>query len=205
MRLTLLRSTAAFVLAVALLLFAFDFAIPAFAQNTATTATVDGVITDPSDAPVGGATVQLQAIPSVAGNRPEQTTSSADGHFHLDVPAGRYHLIVTHPSLRRYEQDLNLSPGQNPELRAQLALEPLSSSVVVSSSAEPIEVNAASEPVSILTRDQIDSGKSPRSPRCFNRFPESRSAKPAPSAVSLPSFLTAAIPITPRCSSTAFH
>ena len=50
MRLTLQRSTAALVLAVALLLFAFSFDIPAFAQNTATTATVDGVITDPSDA-----------------------------------------------------------------------------------------------------------------------------------------------------------
>ncbi len=35
MRLTLLRSTAAIALAVALLLFAFDFAIPAYAQNTA--------------------------------------------------------------------------------------------------------------------------------------------------------------------------
>src|ERR1700683_618095 len=148
MRLTLLRSTAALVLAVALLLFAFY--IPAFAQNTASTATVDGVVADPSGAPVGGATVQLQAIPSGAGNRPEQTTSSADGHFRLDVPAGRYRLIVTHPSLRRYEQDLNLSPGQNPQLRAQLALEPLSSNVVVSSSAEPIEVNEASEPVSIV-------------------------------------------------------
>ena len=156
MRLTLQRSSAASVLAVALLLFAFNFAIPTFAQNTASTATVDGMITDPSSAPVGGATVQLQPIPSVAGNRPEQTTSSADGSFRLDVPAGRYHLIVTRPSLRRYEQDLNLSPGQNPELRVQLALEPLSSNVVVSSSAQPIEVNAASEPVSIVTRDQID-------------------------------------------------
>ncbi len=157
MRLTILRSTAALVLAVAFLLFAFAFDVPAFAQNAASAATVDGVVADPSDAPVGGATVQLQAIPSVAGSRPEQITSSADGHFRLDVPAGRYRLIVTHPSLRRYEQDLNLSPGQNPELRAQLALEPLSSNVVVSSSAEPIEVNAASEPVSIVTRDQIDS------------------------------------------------
>jgi hypothetical protein len=111
MRLTILRSTAALVLAVAFLLFDFAFDVPAFAQNAASAATVDGVVADPSDAPVGGATVQLQAIPSVAGSRPEQITSSADGHFRLDVPAGRYRLIVTHPSLRRYEQDLNLSPG----------------------------------------------------------------------------------------------
>src|SRR5580704_3762886 len=53
MRLTLQRSTAAFVLAVALLLFTFSFAIPAFSQNTSATAAVDGVITDPSGAPVG--------------------------------------------------------------------------------------------------------------------------------------------------------
>ena len=53
MRLTLQRSTAALVLAVALLLFAFK--IPASAQNTTTAAILEGVITDPSDAPVGGA------------------------------------------------------------------------------------------------------------------------------------------------------
>src|ERR1700733_13826312 len=64
MRLTILRSTAALVLAVAFLLFAFAFDVPAFAQNAASAATVDGVVADPSDAPVGGATVQLQAIPS---------------------------------------------------------------------------------------------------------------------------------------------
>ena len=156
MRLTLQRSTAVPALAVVVLLFAFNSAIPAFAQNAATTASVAVAITDPSGAPVSGATIQLQAIPSVAGNRPAQTASSTGGRFRFDVPPGRYQLTITHPSLQRHEQDLNLSAGQNPELRVQLALEPLSSNVVVSASAEPIEVDAASELVSIVTRDQID-------------------------------------------------
>ena len=94
-------------------------------------------------------------------------------------------------------------PGRKSRAARQLALEPLSSNVVVSSSAEPIEATAASEPVSIVTRDRSTAGKSPRSPRCSNLSPESRSAKPAPSAVSLPFFSMAAIPITPRCSSMA--
>jgi vitamin B12 transporter len=162
MRLTILRSTAALVLAVAFLLFDFAFDIPVFAQNTATTATIEGVITDPSDAPVASATAQLQATPSVAGNRPAQATSSADGRFRFDVPPGRYRLTVTQESLRRYEQDLNLSLGQNPDLRIQLALEPLSSSVVVSASAQPIEANAASVPVSIITRDEIEARQIPQ-------------------------------------------
>ena len=157
MRLTLQRSTVVFVLAVALLLFAFAFAISALAQNNASAASLAGIITDPSGAPVGGATAQLQAIPSVPGSHPAQTISSADGRFRLDVPTGRYQLTITHPSLRRYDQVLNLSPGQNPDLRIQLVLEPLSSNVVVSASAEPIEANAVSEQVSIVTRDQIDS------------------------------------------------
>lgn len=162
MRLTLQRFTAAPALAVALLLLVLNFAIPAFAQNTTNTATVTGVITDPSGTPVGGATVQLQPIPSVPGNRPEETTSSADGRFRLDVPPGPYRLTITHESLERRQQDLNLSAGENPELRIQLALEPLSSSVVVSASAQPIEANAASVPVSIITRDEIESRQIPQ-------------------------------------------
>jgi len=157
MRLTLQRSAAVPALAVAVLLFVFSFAVPAFAQNTANMASVAGVITDPSDAPVGGATVQLQPIPSVPGNHSQETNSSPDGRFRLDVPAGRYQLTIKHESLKRYEQDLNLSAEHNLELRIQLALEPLSSNVIVSASAEPIEAGAASEQVSILTRDQIDS------------------------------------------------
>jgi vitamin B12 transporter len=156
MRLTLCRSALALVGSLAVLIFTFSTISvrSTFAQST--TASVDGIITDPSGATVDGATIQLQPPRSTPTEVSAQTTSSADGRFQIQAPAGRYRLTITHPSLRRYEQDVNLVAGENPAMHVQLELEPLSSNVVVSAAAQPIEINAASQPVSIVTRKQID-------------------------------------------------
>jgi vitamin B12 transporter len=131
--------------------FGFTLVIPAFSQSNAT---IEGVVTDPSDAAVPGAAIELAQLPS--DNHPVQAVSSGEGRFQLSAAPGRYRLTITHPSLRRYEQELNLATGENRELHVQLALEPLSSSVIVSTAAQPIEATAASESVSILTRMEID-------------------------------------------------
>src|ERR1700675_4274755 len=150
LRLTLQRFSIAVVFFVVVVL-GFTLVIPAFSQNNAT---IEGIVTDPSDAAVSGATIELLQLPS--DKQPVQAVSSREGRFQLSGAAGRYRLTITHPSLRRYEQQLVLTAGESRELHVQLALEPLSSSVVVSTAAQPIEVNAASEPVSILTRLEID-------------------------------------------------
>jgi vitamin B12 transporter len=150
LRLTIHRSSVVSAFLVAVLL-GFTFVIPAFSQSNAT---IEGVVTDPSDAVVAAATIELRQLPS--DNHPVQAASSGEGRFQLAAAAGRYRLTITHPGLRRYEQQLNLATGENRELHVQLALEPLSSSVIVSTAAQPIDANAASESVSILTRENID-------------------------------------------------
>ena len=88
--------------------FGFTLVIPAFSQNNAT---IGGVVTDPGDAVVAGATIELAQLPS--DNHPVQAVSSGEGRFQLAAAAGRYRLTITHPGLRRYEQQLALAAGES--------------------------------------------------------------------------------------------
>src|ERR1700730_1254232 len=107
LRLTIHRSSVVTAFFVVVLL-GFTFVIPAFSQSNAT---IEGVVTDPSDAVVAAATIELRQLPS--DNHPVQAASSGEGRFQLAAAAGRYRLTITHPGLRRYEQQLNLATGEN--------------------------------------------------------------------------------------------
>jgi vitamin B12 transporter len=138
-------------------------ASPAPPQNGArTNATFQATLTDPSGSPVSGAAINLEPSPATANSSAAppansfQAISSPDGHFRLEVPPGRYRLTITRPSLQRYESEISLAAGETRDLSVQLLIEPLSSTVVVSAEAQPISTTAASEPVDILTRQDID-------------------------------------------------
>jgi outer membrane cobalamin receptor len=140
------------ILPVVLLLFAtLVFASPASAQNAAT---LEVAVFDPSEAAVADATAVLQGLSSPGDRR--QGAGSGDGRYRFDVPPGRYRLIITHTFLRRLERELELGAGERRELRVTLQLEPLSEHVVVSAEAWPITTTAASEPVTIITREEIE-------------------------------------------------
>ena len=136
----------------ALLLLAFSvFASPASAQNAAT---LEVAVFDPSGAAVADAAAVLQSLSSPGDRR--QGVSSGDGRYRFDVPPGRYRLTITHSFLRRLERELALDAGERRELRVTLPLEPLSQSVLVSAEALAITTASASEPVIIITREEID-------------------------------------------------
>ena len=128
-----------------------SFSIAARAQDAAT---VQGTLTDPSDAAVSEATIVLQGLSAPA--KRSQTLSGRDGYFRLSVPPGRYRLTITHDSLVPFEQEFELRAGDTRDVSARLAIEPLSANVVVSAEAQPIPTSAASEPVNIVTREEID-------------------------------------------------
>ena len=138
-----------------LLLSLLIFASLASAQNTAP---LDVSVLDSSGAAVTDATVVLQG-PSSAGAQ-RKAVSSGDGHYRFDVPAGRYRLTITHASLRRLDQDVDLAAGSSRELRVTLQLELMSQSVLVSADALPIPTVAASEPATVITREEIDQRQS---------------------------------------------
>ena len=119
-----------------------------------TTATLTGILTDPHGESVAGAEVRVVSIP--AAGAAAQTQSETDGRFSLTLNPGRYRVSITLESFVRVEQEVTLAAGETRELRIQLALEPLSASVLVTAQAIPLDASSAPAPVDILTRADID-------------------------------------------------
>jgi outer membrane cobalamin receptor len=131
--------------------FAFAPAIAGFAESQAT---LTGSVVDPSGAGVSGAHV---VATQPGQNKPAgETLTSADGRFTLPLAAGKYKIEVTRETFAAGEMQVELAAGQTRDLRIPLELEPLSASVVVTAAAEPVATVAASTPVSILTRADIE-------------------------------------------------
>ena len=82
--------------------------------------------------------------------------SSSDGRFSLALPPGRYRVTIARDSFATAEQEIVIASGQTSELQVRLALEPLSSKVVVTAQALPLDAESSPAPVTILTREQID-------------------------------------------------
>ncbi len=117
-------------------------------------ATVQGLLTDATGAAVSGAVVTVQGLSSPADAIADYFWKR--WRFRVEVPSGRYRLTITHEALTSVEQVLELRDGETRELNVMLQIEPLSANVVVSAEAQPIETTAASEPIDIITRDEID-------------------------------------------------
>jgi vitamin B12 transporter len=119
-----------------------------------TTATVSGTLTDPSGAAVRGAVVVAQPLGS--SGEPPETRSDPDGRFSLTLVPGRYRLRIQYPFFTPFEQDFALSAGELRTWNVRLALESLSSNVIVTAAAEPTTAEAAAGLVDVITREQID-------------------------------------------------
>jgi vitamin B12 transporter len=134
---------------VAGILFGTFFAIPAFTPAQ-TTATINGTLTDPSGAAVTSAQINATALDS--SKRTINTQSGPDGKFAIVVPAGRYRVTVKHPSFTLAEQEFSLSAGETRTWDVRLGLEPLSSEVIVTATAEPTRAETMPMPVDVITK-----------------------------------------------------
>lgn len=142
-----------FEILLAMFSFAFALAFPANAQTTST-ATITGTLTDPSDAAIVGATVS--ATPTDNSKGAIRTQSGPDGKFRLTVAAGRYRVAVSHPSFERLEQDFTLAAGDAKSWDVRLSLAKMSSTVVVTATAEPEAAADVVVPVDVITKRDID-------------------------------------------------
>jgi Carboxypeptidase regulatory-like domain/Putative zinc-finger len=103
---------------------------------------VSGRITDRSGATISGARISLRD----AAGKTRQTTTSADGSFHLtELPAGRYELIATASGFKTIEQSIQLNPSQLVMLRPVLDTGTASEQVTVgaASAAVPVQTESA--------------------------------------------------------------
>ena len=153
MKTTLLRS--AFLSLAVLVLF-----VSSQAQSNSQLAQLSGTLTDSSGAGVDGAQVQARAEGSPNSQSPNSLTwsakSSPNGEYILDLPPGRYRVQFTRPSFARREAIVNLTPGESHTLNLRLDLEPLSSSVVVTANAQPLELDRTPAPVDLISHQEID-------------------------------------------------
>jgi vitamin B12 transporter len=117
-------------------------------------ATITGTLSDPSGAAVVGAQISTATLDS--SRTKTNTQSGPDGKFALTLSPGRYRVTVNHPSFTSAEQEFALAAGETQTWDVRLALEPLSSKVVVTGAAELTTLQETVLPVDIVTRREID-------------------------------------------------
>ena len=139
------------------MLLVFVLVVSLLARNSfaqAGLATISGSVTDPGGAVIPG--VRVTATPIPASDAAVQTVSDSDGHFAVKVHPGGYRVVVARDSFAPVAQEITVGAGEARELQVRLALEPLSSKVVVTAQTLPLDAESSPAPVTILTHAQID-------------------------------------------------
>jgi hypothetical protein len=117
-----------------------------------TLAEVSGHITDRSGAVVAGVTVMLRD----ATGKTRQTTTGADGSFHLtELPAGRYELTATASGFKTSKQSIELNPSQLAMLQPVLDIGAASEQVTVEAASAAVQVQTESANVSQVDEGQV--------------------------------------------------
>ncbi|HVH72986.1 MAG TPA: TonB-dependent receptor [Candidatus Dormibacteraeota bacterium] len=123
-------------------------------QNNSQLAHLSGTLTDSNRGGIGDVLVEAHR----EGSENSQTwsaKSSPTGEYSLGLPSGRYRVRFTRSSFAACEIVLHLIPGESHALNVRLALEPLSSNVVVTASTQPTELAHTPAPVDIVGSQEI--------------------------------------------------
>src|ERR1700730_2327972 len=129
------------------------------AQNNSTDASISGTIVDATGGAIGG--VVVTAISVETRGVTASLTSKTDGSYTLVVPAGRCRVRFVRAPFSMVEEVVdNLGAGESRVLNSRLTLERLSSSVIVTAQTEPMLLEQATAPVSIISKEEIDARQS---------------------------------------------
>jgi hypothetical protein len=138
----------------AALLFVLHAAVlPAAAQQSVASATVTGIISDPSGGVLSGATVRLRNLDT---NQVIEALTDDRGRYRLlYVPVGRYDLTATAPSFASASVAITLAVGQMVDVPVMLTAGTASESVSVSAEA-PLVETARTQVADTITPHEID-------------------------------------------------
>ena len=128
-------------------------------QSSPPDAQLKGTLLDVSGGGVGG----VQVIAHLAGESQAQrwkATSTTAGAYLLTLPPGRYHVVFQRAPFVSREFDLELVSGPARILDLKLELERVSSRVVVTAEAEPLQIQQTTASTTVITREEIDSRQS---------------------------------------------
>jgi len=115
---------------------------------------ISGIVTDPQGSVIADAQVSAESVPSAG--QPANGVSGGDGRFNLTLPPGRYRVSIARDSFANAEQEITIGAGETREMQVRLALEPLSSKVVVTAQALPLDADSSPAPLTTLTQEQIN-------------------------------------------------
>ena len=129
------------------------------AQSSAPDAQLKGTLLDLNGGGVGG----VQVVAQLANDSPSQlwkATSATSGTYLLTLPPGRYHVVFQRPPFVTREFEMELVSGPPRILDLRLELERVSSSVVVTAEAAPLQIQQTPASVTEITREEIDARQS---------------------------------------------
>jgi outer membrane cobalamin receptor len=129
------------------------FFLPVITQAQQTS-TINGTLTDPSGAAIVGALVVAQPMGATSTSVRAQT--GPEGKFSVVVAPGRYRVSIQHRSFTRVEQEFTLAAGEVKTWDVKLTLEKMSSTVIVSASAEPATAETTPALVDVITKQEIE-------------------------------------------------
>ena len=125
------------------------------AQASPPDAQLKGTLLDASGGGVGG----VQVVAQIAGDSSAQlwkAASTTDGEYSLTVPPGTYHVVFQRSPFLTREFDFSLSAGSVKVLDLHLDLDRVSSSVLVTAEAEPLQIQETPASVTVIGRKEID-------------------------------------------------
>ncbi len=113
-----------------------------------TLAGISGRVTDRAGASIAGVTVTVRD----AAGKTRQTTTGADGTFHLtQLPAGQYRLTATASGFRTGDESIELKPSEMAMLQPVLDVGSVSEVVEVAAGATTIQTESANVSDQVLT------------------------------------------------------
>jgi vitamin B12 transporter len=129
-----------------------SFSLPA--QNNSPDAHLSGKLTDPSGYGIGNVKVAAQLADEA--NAPVlSSVSSTDGAYSLVLPPGRYRIHFQHSSFIARDVVLELTASEARALDLRLEIQRVSENVVVTASAQPLEVDRTPAPVDLIGLQEI--------------------------------------------------
>jgi hypothetical protein len=120
----------------------FGFSLPAMTQSLGSAGTVEGTVTDPTDAVISGASVELQN--PITGFK-RQTTTDNSGNFRFtNIPPNPYHLHVSVAGFKEAHQDVTVRSSIPVNLKIPLEIGTLTIEVNVEAGAAGMVENVPS-------------------------------------------------------------
>ena len=134
-----------------------------FAQGQTTSARLSGLVTDPSGAPIAGASVTL-SNPS-AGFRRQFTTSNAGQYSFPQLPPGNYELKIEAPGFAvAVKPNLGLQVGQDSSIDVSMTVGKVSETTTVQASAGQLETGDANVSSDVNSKLAVDLPLNQRNP-----------------------------------------